>query len=82
MSWETFWSELVGSGWICSDSELSRSDQIWLDSERIWADLTMSERICSDLVGQCKVLAEGINPPHKTSLTSFLTKAFDLEEQQ
>lgn len=26
--------------------------------------------------------AEGINPPHKTSLTSFLIKAFDLEEQQ
>ena len=29
-----------------------------------------------------KEAAEGINPPHKASLTSFLTKAFDLEEQQ
>jgi hypothetical protein len=26
--------------------------------------------------------AQGINPPHKTSLTSFLTKGLDLEEQQ
>ena len=26
--------------------------------------------------------AQGINSPHKISLTSFLTKAFDLEEQQ
>ena len=29
-----------------------------------------------------KEAAQGINPPHKTSLASFLTKAFDLEEQQ
>jgi hypothetical protein len=29
-----------------------------------------------------KEAAQGIHPPHKTSLTSFLTKAFDLEEQQ
>ena len=26
--------------------------------------------------------AQGISPPHKTSLTTFLTKGFDLEEQQ
>lgn len=26
--------------------------------------------------------AQGIYPPHKTSLTSFLTKGFDLEDQQ
>ena len=29
-----------------------------------------------------KEAEQGINPPHKTSLTSFLTKGFDLEEQQ
>ena len=29
-----------------------------------------------------KEASQGINPPHKTSLTSFLMKGFDLEEQQ
>jgi hypothetical protein len=29
-----------------------------------------------------KEVAQGIQPLHQTSLTSFLTKAFDLEEQQ
>ena len=29
-----------------------------------------------------KEVAQGIHPPHQTSLTSFLIKAFNLEEQQ
>jgi hypothetical protein len=49
---------------------------------KILTETTMQEIRLELTKEDAKDAAEGINPPHKTSLTSFLTKAFDLEEQQ
>ena len=53
-----------------------------LNYTKILTETTLQE-IRHELAKEdAKEAAQGIHPPHQTSLMSFLTKAFDLEEQQ
>ena len=57
----------------------------WLnitDYTKISTESTMQEIRLELAKEDAKEAEQGILPPHKTSLTSFLTKGFDLEEQQ
>lgn len=57
----------------------------WLnitDYTKILTETTMQEIRFELAKEDAKEAEQGINTPHKTSLTSFLTKGFDLEEQQ